>query len=91
MFLQIMGELFGDHQRTATRLPGNGHRVANTARTDGPDLPPSRSWQLMKDKQCSRPAVSIIIVSKVFKPAARQAHRHRFYFRILPTQPVSMP
>jgi hypothetical protein len=36
--------------------------------TNAPDLPPSRSWQFMKDKQCSRPAVSIIIVSEVFKP-----------------------
>jgi hypothetical protein len=38
MFLQIMGELFGNHQRPATRLPGNGHRAANPALRRSPGL-----------------------------------------------------
>ena len=29
--LQVFGEFLGDGERAATRLPGNGHRAANTA------------------------------------------------------------
>lgn len=71
MFLKIMGKLFSDNDRTATRLPGNGHRAANPARHRNPGPAAVTEWQLMKDKQCSRLAVSIITVSEVFKPVAR--------------------